>query len=158
MPALHPPPAAPAAPHLNAKLNPLHLWRRNLRLKLGNRLLLLHTTSTSRTPGRQRYFHYFVDLFRDRPTTASTILLAAFPSRFLGLGFGVASREGGRLSFTGSQRFFQHPSQPFILGFQLLILTPELRHLFRNISLYHTPDYSASSPSQPNFVQPVSRR
>jgi len=56
------------------------------------------------------------------------------------LGFGVAAREGGRLSFTGSQSFFQHPSQPFILGFQLLILTPELRYLFGNIFLCHTPD------------------
>ena len=137
---LHPSPAAPAAPHPNAKLNPLHLWRRNLRLKLGNRLLFLHTTSTSRTPGGQRYFHYFVDLLRDWPTTASTILLAAFPSRFLGLGFGVASRERSRLALIGSQSFFQHPSQPFDFRLQLLILTPELPHLFGNIFLCHTPD------------------
>jgi hypothetical protein len=56
------------------------------------------------------------------------------------LGFGVASREGGRLSFTGSQSFFQHPSQPFDFRLQLLILTPELPHLFGNIFLCHTPD------------------
>jgi hypothetical protein len=121
--------SAPPAPHLNAKLNPLDLWRRNLRLKLGNRLLPLQTTSTSRTPGGQRYLYYIVDLLRDRPTTASTILLAAFPSRFPGLSFGMVSREGGRLALTGPQRFFKQPSQPFILGFQLLILRPELRHL-----------------------------
>jgi hypothetical protein len=51
MPALHPPSAAPAAPHLNAKLDPLHRWLRNLGLKLGNRLALLEPTSTSRTLG-----------------------------------------------------------------------------------------------------------
>jgi hypothetical protein len=56
------------------------------------------------------------------------------------LGFGVPSREGGRLSFTGSQSFFQHPSQPFDFSLQLLILTPELRHLFGDALLGHTPD------------------
>jgi hypothetical protein len=56
------------------------------------------------------------------------------------LGFGFVSREGGRLSLTGSKSFFQQPSQPFVLGFQPLILTPELRHLFGNIFLCHMPD------------------
>jgi hypothetical protein len=56
------------------------------------------------------------------------------------LGFGVPSREGGRLSFTGSQSFFQHPSQPFDFSLQLVILTPELRHLVGNIFLCHTSD------------------
>jgi hypothetical protein len=44
------------------------------------------------------------------------------------------------LALTGSQSFFQRPSQPFDLGFQLLILTPELRHLFGDALLGHTPD------------------
>ena len=140
MPALHPPSAAPAAPHVNAKLDPLDPWLRNLRLKLGNHLPLLEPTSTSRTLGGQRYFYHFVDSLRDRPTTATPILLAAFASRFLGLGFGFVSREGGRLSLTGSKSFFQQPPQPFVLGLQLLILTPELRHLFGNIFLCHMPD------------------
>jgi hypothetical protein len=137
---LHPSSAAPTASHVNAKLDPLHPRLRNLRLKLGNHLPLLEPTSTSRTLGGQRYFYHFVDPLRDRPTTATPILLAAFASRFLGLVFGFVSREGGRLSLTGSKSFFQQPSQPFVLGFQLLILTPELRHLFGNIFLCHMPD------------------
>jgi hypothetical protein len=140
MPALHPPSAAPTAPHPNAKLDPLDRWFRNLGLKLGNRLALLQPTSTSRTLGGQGYFHHFVDSLGDRPTTAAPILLAAFASRFLGLGFGFVSREGGRLSLTGSQSFFQQPSQPFVLRFQLLILTPELRDFFGNVFLCHLPD------------------
>jgi hypothetical protein len=56
------------------------------------------------------------------------------------LGFGVVPPKGGRLSLTGSQSFFQPPSQPFVLGFQFLILTPELRKLFGNIFLCHMPD------------------
>jgi hypothetical protein len=140
MPALHPPSAAPAAPHVNAKLDPLDPWLRNLRLKLGNRLALLEPTSTSRTLGGQRYFHHFIDSLWDRPTTATPILLAAFASWFLGLGFGFVPREGGCLSLTGSQSFFQQPPQPFVLGLQLLILTPELRDLFGNVFLCHLPD------------------
>jgi hypothetical protein len=140
MPALHPPSAAPAAPHVNAKLDPLDPWLRNLRLKLGNRLALLEPTSTSRTLGGQRYFHHFIDSLWNRPTTATPILLAAFASWFLGLGFGFVPREGGCLSLTGSQSFFQQPPQPFVLGLQLLILTPELRDLFGNVFLCHLPD------------------
>ena len=140
MPAVHPPLATPTAPHMNAKLNPLHPRFRNLRLKLGNRLALLEPTSTSRTLGGQRYFHHFIDSLWDRPTTATPILLAAFASWFLGLGFGFVPREGGCLSLTGSQSFFQQPPQPFVLGLQLLILTPELRDLFGNVFLCHLPD------------------
>jgi hypothetical protein len=140
MPALHSSPAAPAAPHVNAKLNPLHPRLRNLCLKLRNRPALLQTASTSRTLGEQRHFYYFVDLLRDRPTTATPILLAASASRFPGLGFGVVPRKGGSLSLTGSQSFFQQPSQPFVLGFQFLILTLKLRKLFGNIFLCHMPD------------------
>ena len=125
---------------MNAKLDPLDPWLRNLRLKLGNRLALLEPTSTSRTLGGQRYFHHFIDSLWDRPTTATPILLAAFASWFLGLGFGFVPREGGCLSLTGSQSFFQQPPQPFVLGLQLLILTPELRDLFGNVFLCHLPD------------------
>ena len=58
---------------------------------------LLPITSTSRRPGGQRYLYYFVDLLSGPETTASTILLAAFPSRFLGLGFGAGGARGGPL-------------------------------------------------------------
>jgi hypothetical protein len=37
----------------------------------------------------------------------------------------------------GSQGFFQQSSQPFVLGLQFLILAPELRDLFGNVSLPH---------------------
>jgi DNA-binding NarL/FixJ family response regulator len=143
MPALHPSTATPAVPHVNAKLDSLHSWLRNLRLKLGNRLALLNPTSTSRTLSRQHHLHHFVDSLRDWPTTVTSIFPTAFASRFLGLGFGVVSREGGRLSLTGSQSVFQQPSQPFVLRLQLLILTPELRHLFGNVVLCHMPRLTA---------------
>jgi len=140
MPPLHSPLAPPAAPHRNAKLDPLHRRLRNLGLKLGNRLALLQPSSTSRALSGQQYFYHFVDSLGDRPMTAATILRAAFAPRFLGLGFGFVSREGGRLSLTGSQSFFQPSPQPFVLSFQLLILTPELRDLFGNAFLCHWPD------------------
>ena len=140
MPALHPPSAAPAAPNVNTKFNPVNPWLRNLRLKLGNRRALLEPTTTARTLGRQRYFQHFVDSLRDRPTTATSILLAVLASRLLGMGFGFLPREGSRLSLTSSQSFFQQPSRPFVLGSQLLILTLELRDLFGNVFLCHMPD------------------
>jgi hypothetical protein len=117
MPTLHSPSAAPTAPYLNAKLNPLHPGLRNLGLKLGNRLALFQPTTTAWTLRRQRYFYYFVDSLRDWPTTAPPVPRTAFASRSLGMDFGFLSREGSRLAFTRSQSFFQHLSQPFDLGF-----------------------------------------
>jgi len=50
MPALHPPSATPTASHLNAKLNALHSWFRNLGLILGYDAPFLHSHSAVRTP------------------------------------------------------------------------------------------------------------
>jgi hypothetical protein len=127
---------------------------------LGNRLLLLQTTSR-RTPGGQRYFR--------TSTTSSTCFGAGrrqrrpyfwplFRPGFWGWALGWGREKGNCLSWTRLQSFFQHPSQPFTLGFQILILTPELLHLFGNIFPCHTPDSPASSLGKANFVQPVSRR
>ena len=102
MPALHPQPAAPAPTQLNAKLNPLDLGGRNLRLKLRNRpssRSLPHrggregsgTCTTSSTCCRDRRGQrrqYFWPLFRPG---------------FWGWVLGLAAREVGRLSFAGAQ-------------------------------------------------------
>ena len=81
-----------------------------------------------------------------------------FRPGFWGGALGWGREKGNCLSWTGLQSFFQHRSQPFTLGFQILILTPELLHLFGNIFPCHTPDSPASSLGKANFVQPVSRR
>jgi hypothetical protein len=75
--------------------------------------------------------------------------------------FGISIRrlltDNGQVIAPPAFELLPHPSQPFILGFQLLILTPEVSHLLGNISSA-TPDQSASSLPKPNFVQAVSRR
>jgi len=104
--ALHPQQAAPAPPQLNAKLNPLDLGRESpsetekpsppppdhLHIADAGRAavpLLLRRLAVG--TGRRQLRQYFWPLF---------------PPGFWGwawLGLGLASREGGRLSFTGSQ-------------------------------------------------------
>jgi hypothetical protein len=116
----------------------------------------LHIADTGRAAAIP-YLHYFVDLLRDLPTTASTILLAAFPLRFLGLGFGWRRLKGPPPVVDWLAEFFPPPSQPFILGFQLLIPAPEPRHLFGNSFLGHA-RLAGIVARKPNFVQPVSRR
>jgi hypothetical protein len=82
---------------------------------------------------------------------------AAFPLRFLGLGFGWLRLKGPPLVVDWLAEFFPHPSQPFILGFQFLILAPELRHLFGNSFLCHA-RLTGIVARKPNFAQLVSRR
>lgn len=94
MPVLYPPPAAPAAPHVNAKLNLLHLWRRNLRLKLRNRLLLLHIPDTGKTaalPLLRRLASGPVDDSVDHTSGRFSVPVS-------GVRLWVAARERGRLS------------------------------------------------------------
>src|SRR6266480_3860060 len=102
MPALYPPSATSTAPHRNAKLNTLHPWFRNLGLELRNGLALFQPPAASRTAGRQRYFHNFINGVGEGPTIAAPILLSCFASGFLGMGFGFLPREGSRLSLRGS--------------------------------------------------------
>ena len=76
MSPLHSPSATPAAPHRNAKLNALHPRFRNLGLELRNGLALFQSPAASRTAGRQRYFHNFINGVGEGPTIAAPILLS----------------------------------------------------------------------------------
>jgi hypothetical protein len=102
MPALHPQPAAPAPPQLNAKLNPLDLGGRNLRLKLRNR-------PSSRSPphrgGREGSGTSTTSstCCRDRRRQRRQYFWQLFRPGFWGWVLGLVAREEGRLSFTGAQ-------------------------------------------------------
>jgi hypothetical protein len=76
---------------------------RNLRLKRRNRLLLLQITSTSRTPGGQRYLYYFVDLLSGPGDDSFDNTSGRFSVSVSGVGLGAGFARGGRLSFTGAQ-------------------------------------------------------
>src|SRR5260370_12259849 len=102
MSPLHSSSATLAASDRNAKLNALHPRFRNLRLELRNGLALFQPASASRTTGRQRYFHNFIDFIGEGPTIAAPLLLSCFAARCLGMGFGFLPREGGRLSLPSS--------------------------------------------------------
>ena len=123
MPALHPPSATPTASHLNAKLNALHLWFRNLGLILGYDAPFLHSHSAVRTPPRQGYVDYLIDASRNGPTTLLPVLAVCFASRFLCMRLGTLPREGSRLTLGRSQRFFQQTSQTLVLFLQLFNLS-----------------------------------
>src|SRR2546425_4153581 len=123
MPALHPSSATPTTSHLNAKLNALHSWFRNLGLILGYDALFLHSPSAVRTLPRQGYVDYLIDASRNGPTTPPPVLAACFASRFLRMRLGTPPREGGRLTLGRSQRLFQQTSQSLVLFLQLVDLS-----------------------------------
>src|SRR6266849_3011315 len=77
MPALHPPSATPATSHMNAKLNALHSWFRNLGLILGYDAPFLHSPSAMRTLPRQGYVDDLIDTSGNRPTTLPPVLSGA---------------------------------------------------------------------------------
>src|SRR5437879_10057523 len=107
MPALHPPSATPATSHMNAKLNALHSWFRNLGLILGYDAPFLHSPSAMRTLPRQGYVDDLIDTSGNRPPTSPPVLASCFASRFLRVRLGTPPREGGRLTLGRSQRLFQ---------------------------------------------------
>ena len=84
-------------PQLNAKLTPLNLW--GAESPSETEKPSPPSAHLSHRGGREGSGTSTTSLtcFRHRPTTASTILLAAFPSRFLGLGFGAGVARGGPL-------------------------------------------------------------
>src|SRR5437660_5661773 len=122
MPALHPPSATPATSHMNAKLNALHSWFRNLGLILGYDAPFLHSPSAMRTLRRQGYVDDLIDTLGNRPTTSPPVLASCFASRLLRVRLGTPPREGGRLTLGRSQRLFQQTSQSLVLFLQLFNL------------------------------------
>jgi hypothetical protein len=123
MPALHPPSATPTASHMNAKLNALHSWFRNLGLILAYDAPFLHSPSAMWTLLRQRHVDDLIDTPGNRPTTSPPVLASCFASRFLRVRLGIPSREGGRLTLSRSQRLFQQTSQSLVLFLQLFNLS-----------------------------------
>jgi hypothetical protein len=83
------------------------------------------TSSTCFDTGRRQRRPYFWPLFRPG---------------FWGWALGCLSGKGAACRLLARRPYFHHPLQPFIVGFQLLILTPELRYFFGNIFLCNTPD------------------
>ena len=83
-----------------------------------------------RTPLEQRYFDYLVHPFRNGAPTATTVILARFTSRGLGVGFRLLTREGCGLALAGSNRLFQQTAQTLILGFQIFDLALQPSDLF----------------------------
>src|SRR6266702_1853744 len=122
MPALHPSSATPTPSHLNAKLNALHSWFRNLGLILGYDAPFLHSPSAMRTLRRQGYVDDLIDTLGNRPTTSPPVLASCFVSRLLRVRLGTPPREGGRLTLGRSQRLFQQTSQSLVLFLQLFNL------------------------------------
>jgi hypothetical protein len=88
MSPLHPPSAMPTASHVNAKLNAFHPRFRNLGLKLRYGFALFQPASASGTAVWQRYFHNFIDLIGEGPTTSPPVVFPCFASGLLRLGFG----------------------------------------------------------------------
>src|SRR5258708_7061477 len=103
MPALHPPSAMPATSHMNAKLNALHSWFRNLGLILGYDAPFLHSPSAMRTLPRQGYLDDLIDTSGNRPTTSPPVLASCFASRFLrvdGLSWKTSPTSTGTVAAT----------------------------------------------------------
>lgn len=118
----------------------------------------LHIADTGRAAVLP-YFHYFVDLLRGPADHSVDHTSGCFSAPVSGVGlWGGVARKGTACRGLACRASSKHRSQPFTLGFQILILTPELLHLFGNIFPCHTPDSPASSLGKANFVQPVSRR
>ncbi len=153
MSPLHSPSATPTAPDRNAKLNELDPRFRNLGLELRNGLALFQPTSASRTAGRQRYFHDFIDLIGEGPTIAAPILLSCFASGFLRMTFGFLPREGGRLSLRGSKSLFQQPPQTFVFFLQYFNFFLEPRELFCGMLFCHTDKITTSRMQTTTFLR-----
>jgi len=117
---------------MNAKLNALHSWFRNLGLILACDAPFLHSPSAMWTLLRQGYVDDLIDTPGNRPTTSPPVLASCFASRFLRVRLGIPSREGGRLTLSRSQHLFQQTSQSLVLFLQ----RTSLRSCLENVRLW----------------------
>ena len=144
MPAFDPLSTTGTTTLMNAKLDPLDSRRWNLALILAHHPGLFHLAVALRTLLWQRHLDPFVHLFRNRSPTLATVLGTSFPSRLLGIGFRITSRERRGLPLAGSQGFFQQAFQTRNLSFHIFELPLQARDLFQVGLLVHSAECAFS--------------